>query len=66
MLVLGGAGVNSAQADHDDFAGKTVIKEECHNGTNKPIKRKIKSEGFFRFDPASTGDGNLLGKKWDY
>ena len=49
MLVLGAAA--TASADHDDFDIKVVIKEECEDGVNKPIKRTIKSEGFFQYDP---------------
>jgi len=52
VLVLGMA--VTASADHDSFDTKVVIKEECHNGTDNPIKRTIKSEGFFRYDPDHT------------
>jgi len=57
MLVLGAAA--TASADHDRLTGKTVIKEECHNGTDKPIKTTIKSVFQIFFDPSS---GNLPSK----
>jgi len=58
MLVLGGAGVNTALADHDDeLQGKLVVKETCHNGSDKPIKRTIKSTFEMVIDPFNS---NLL------
>ena len=52
MLVLGVAA--TASADHTSLDIKTVIKEECHNGTDKPIKRKIKSFGDIRLNPTNS------------
>ena len=57
MLVLGAAA--TASADHDDLDIKVTIKEECHNGTDKPIKRTIKSTGSMPVRPVG---GNLVGK----
>ena len=44
LFFLGTAGVNTALAGQIDFLeGKTVIKEQCDNGTGKLTKRTIKS-----------------------
>lgn len=52
MMVLGVAA--TASADHTSLDLKIVIKEECHNGTDKPIKRIIKSFGNMTLDPTNT------------
>jgi hypothetical protein len=54
VLFLGTAGVNTALADHTTLDIKVVIKEECHNGTDKPTKRTIKSAGTLQIDPTNT------------
>jgi hypothetical protein len=48
LLFLGTVGINTALAGTSDtLEGKTVIKELCDNGPDKPTKRTIKST--FRF-----------------
>jgi hypothetical protein len=70
ILFLGTMGVNTALADHDTFDMKFNIKVECHNGTDKPTKSKIKSTGTFRYDPNNTnlkgtGGGNSPFPNWN-
>jgi hypothetical protein len=45
LLFLGTVGINTALAGtQDKLIGKAVIKEECHNGTDKPTKQTIKTD----------------------
>jgi hypothetical protein len=61
LLFLGMAGVSSAVLINSDNYNnvKVVIKEECHNGTDKPTRRTIKSAASFHYFPTST---NMAGK----
>ncbi|MDH3256012.1 MAG: hypothetical protein OEM27_00170 [Nitrospinota bacterium] len=58
LLFLGTAGVNIALAPPvpnsvDSLEGKTVIKETCFKGPDKPVVRKIKSDFFMQIDKSA-------------
>jgi hypothetical protein len=57
LLFLGTMGANSALAD--GLPINVVIKEKCHNDTDKPTKRIIKSGGSFQY---TKNAGNLSSK----